>query len=197
MAKPRKPSAPAAAIAGFTPAEWKQHMDTDEDWTERLEGAPEPSVREVIGALDHEGADVRALACNLAYALGVDGLGAHADAAVERLAALAQGDKNAKVRSRARLVHESLAGELERAAVRRELPWLAAFDPSATDAAFAAGEDPRDAVRLQVYLWWANATTLDPQTAAKATKALKAAVDRESDPVLRQAGEIALARLRG
>src|SRR5687767_1125022 len=118
-------------------------MDADEDWTERLEGATEEHIREAIAALGNDDAAVRALACNLVYAIGVPALGDHAPEAVERLAALASGDGNAKVRNRARIVHEGMAGELERAAIRNEFPWLAAFAEDALPKAVAALDDAR------------------------------------------------------
>ena len=198
MPKPRKPAADVTdTIAGFTPAMWKKHMDTDEDWTERLEGAPEASVREVVDALGHTSAEVSGLACNLVYALGVTGLGTHVSEAIVRLATLRDGDRQAKVRSRAKIVHESLAGEVERAAIRRALPWLAAFDPAAVPAATRALDDGSDAARLQVYLWWANTEGLDANARASALEALETRAATEVEPLLKQAAAIAMGRVRG
>jgi hypothetical protein len=90
-------------------------------------------------------------------------------------------------------VHESLAGEVERAAVRREMPWLAAFSADAVPQALAALADPREAARLQVYLWWAAAAVIAPEARASAIEAISGR--REVDPVLRQAADLALAHL--
>lgn len=197
MAKPRSSATSTEVIAGFTPAQWKQHMDTDEDWTERLEGIGEAAVREVVAALGHADAELRILACNLAYAIGVDGLGAHAAEVVTTLEALAAKDGKPKVRTRARLVHEGLAGDLERAAIRRELPWLGGYSEAAIPAAIAAIEDPRPAVRLQVYLWWSNAKAVPAEVGRAVAAKLAAAIDRESDPVTRRAAELARANVAG
>jgi hypothetical protein len=196
VAKARKSPGVDVTIAGFTPAQWKQHQDTDEDWTERLDGASEAAVRDVVQALEHADATVRALACNLAYALGVAGLGDHAPAAVERLAVMAQDDK-VKVRNRARIVHETLATELERTAILREHPWLSGFDPAALPQAIAALDDARPLVRLQTYLWWANASEIPSAARADALTKLAASATRETDDVARRAAEIAHAVLRG
>ncbi len=193
----KKPPPSSVTIAGFTPAQWKQHMDEDEDWTERLEDASADRVAEVVAALAHADAEVRGLACNLAYALGADGLGAHADAAVRQLASLASGDPKPKVKSRARLVHETLAADLQRARIRRELPWLAAWDPEQVAAATAALGDGRDAVRLQVYLWFSNAGATPPTVRAAAATALRAAAGKEQDPTLRHAVSLAIAAMGG
>lgn len=197
MAKLRRAPSADVRIAGFTPAEWKQHMDTDEDWTERLEGAPEASVLEVIAALDHADADVRALACSLAYAIGVSGLGAHADRTVARLSAIAEGDPKPKVRSRARVVHEGLAGELQRATIRRELPWLTEWSEAAVPQAVAALDDARDYVRLQVYMWWANAASIPASVRPAVADKLAQLATRETDEVTRRAAELAHAHVRG
>ena len=197
MAKPRKAPPADVSIAGFTPAEWKQHMDTDEDWTERLEGASEAKVREVIAALDHADAEVRALACSMAYAIGVSGLGQHAGTTVARLAAIAEGDPKPKVRSRARVVHEGMSGELQRATIRRELPWLTEYSEAALPQAVAALDDPRDFVRLQVYMWWANAAAIPAATRTKVADKLATLAGRETDDVTRRAAELAHAHVRG
>lgn len=197
MAKPRSSATSTEVIAGFTSAQWKQHMDTDEDWTERLEGVDQAAVREVVAALGHADAELRILACNLAYAIGVDGLGPHAGEAVTTLEALAAKDTKPKVRSRARLVHEGLAGDLERAAIRRELPWLGGHSEAAIPAAIAAMDDPRPTVRLQVYLWWSNAKAVPAEAARAVAAKLAAVIDRETDPVTRRAAELARANVAG
>ncbi|MBX7080936.1 MAG: hypothetical protein K1X88_17185 [Nannocystaceae bacterium] len=196
MAAKKTPSA-SVTIAGFTVEQWKQHMDEDEDWTERLEDAPDARVAEVVAALDHADADVRGLACNLAYALGVEGLRGHAEAAVERLANLSRSDPKPKVKSRARVVHETLAADLQRAAIRRELPWLGAWDPAAVPAAIAALQDPREAVRVQVYLWWSNAGTVPASARGDAATALRRAAERETDATARHLASLAVAALGG
>ena len=196
MAKSRKSSAPTPPIAGFTPEQWKKHMDVDEDWTERLIGASEAHVGEVLAALDDADATVRGLACNLAYALGVEGLGTRAAQAVERLATLAQSDPAKKVRTRAAVVHEGLAGALEHATIRGELPWLAGYDPDVLPAAIAAIEDARAAVRLQVYLWWANAAAIPQAARAAASDRLAARLEQETDAMTRRAAELALGHVR-
>jgi hypothetical protein len=197
VAKAKKGSGSSVKIAGWTPDEWQAHMDADEDWTERLEGASEAKVLEAIAALDHAEASVRALACNLVYAIGVDGLGDHASRTVARLSELSQGDSAVKVRNRARIVHEGLAGEVERAAIRREMPWLSGYAENALPQATAALADPRQPVRLQVYLWWANATGVPSKARTGAAEAIAAALDAETDEVTHRAAQIALAHLRG
>jgi hypothetical protein len=197
VAKAKKGSGSSVTIAGWTPDEWQAHMDADEDWTERLEGASEPKVLEAIAALDHGEASVRALACNLVYAIGIEGLGEHASRTVARLFELAHGDSAVKVRNRARIVHEGLAGELERAAIRREMPWLSAYSEHALPKATAGLADPRQPVRLQVYLWWANATGVPSKARAAAIEAIAAALDAETDEITHRAAQIALAHLRG
>jgi hypothetical protein len=131
------------------------------------------------------------------YAIGVAGLGDRAPSAVVRLAALAAGDANNKVRNRARIVHEGLAGELERVAVRRELPWLAAFAEDALPEALAALDDPREPVRLQVYLWLANAPAIPAKVGATIADKLAAQAERETDDVTRRAAQLAYAHVRG
>jgi hypothetical protein len=197
VAKPRKESTSNVTIAGLSPAQWKHHMDTDEDWTERVENASEAQVLEVVAALDHADADVRALACNIAYAIGVGGLGSHAQSTVTRLAALAESDPKPKVRNRARVVHEGLAGELERAAIRRELPWLAAYSEDAAPQAAAAIDDAREGVRLQVYLWWANASAIPAAIRAEVAGKLAVQAERETDELTRRAAQLAHAHVRG
>lgn len=187
----------ATKLVGFTVAEWKQHMDTDEDWTERLEGAGAAATSEVIDALAHADADVRLLACNLVYALGVTGLGDAAATAVTRTAELAARETKAKIRSRARLVHETLSADLQRAQIRREFPWLTGFSADALAGATAALDDPREPVRLQVYVWWANAGAVGAATREVIAGRLIAAVARESDPLTRRAAELALSHVRG
>jgi hypothetical protein len=172
-------------------------MDTDEDWTERLENASESQVREAIAALEHGDAEVRALACNLVYAIGIEGLGANAQSTIARLAALAQSDAKAKVKNRARIVHEGLAGDLQRAEIRRELPWLAAYAKDAWPKAVGALDDARVAVRLQVYLWWTNAPQIPADVRASAAAKLAAQCERETDDVTRRAAQLALAQVRG
>jgi hypothetical protein len=196
VAKSRKTSSSTEPIAGLTPEQWKHHMHTDEDWTERLEGASEASVREVVAALEHADAEVRGLACNMVYAVGVEALGEHAVNAVARLHALSQEDRNAKVRNRARIVHEGIAGELERIQIRRELPWLAAFSEDALPRAAAAIDDTRDAVRLQVYLWWANATAIPAAMRTEVADKIAARAERETDEVTRRAAQLAHAHVR-
>jgi F0F1-type ATP synthase membrane subunit c/vacuolar-type H+-ATPase subunit K len=195
MAKSRKTSSAPLTIAGLTTDQWKHHMDVDEDWTERLEGIGEPAVREVLGALEHADADVRALAASLAYGIGAAGLGGHAAGVVARLADVAERDPKAKVRNRARVVHESLAGEVERAAIRREHPWLEAYASEALSAAEAAIDDPREAVRLQVYLWWTSAVAVSPEVRPVIVAKLAAGVERETDDVVRRAAQLAHAHL--
>lgn len=197
MGKARKGSGSSETIAGWTPDEWQSHMNVDEDWTERLEGASEAKVLEAITALEHPDAKVRALACNLVYAIGVEGLGEHAARTVARLHALAQGDSVAKVRNRARIVHEGMAGEVERAAIRREMPWLSAYAEHALPQATAALADARQSVRLQVYLWWANATSVPTKIRTSVGDTIAAQLDAETDEVTHQAAQIALAHLRG
>lgn len=194
----KKPSEAAdVMLAGFTVEQWKQHMDQDEDWTERIEGADAASVQGVVEALAHAHADVRLLACNLIYALGADGLGAHGDAAVARLAELAANEPKVKVRTRARLVHEAVAQAQLRAAIHREFPWLRDTSGDAAVQALAALDDARAPVRLHVYLWWVNAAK--PATASRtaAAQKLAALVERETEPELRHAASLALARVRG
>lgn len=190
-------SGSSVTIAGFTVAEWKKHMDTDEDWTERLEHANDTSVREVVGALDHEDVEVRGLACNMVYAIGIEALGTHAQATVDKLAALAERDSKPKIRNRARVVHEGLAGELERATIRRDLPWLAEYSEAAVPKAVAAIDDARAPVRLQVYLWLANAGAIPADARATLATKLGAQIERETDDVTRRAAEIALAHVKG
>lgn len=197
MAKPKTPAAAAAPIAGATPVQWKHHMDTDEDWTERLDGIGDAAVLEVIAALDHGDAEVRALACSLSYAIGVAGLGEHAEHTVARLAALAGGDPKAKVRNRARTVHEGLHGELQRVALHRELPWLARYAEAAVPQAIAALADPRAAVRLQVYLWWTHAAALPAELRTTVADRLAGQIDRETDAITRRAAQLACDHLRG
>ncbi len=196
MGKTRKSSAFSSTIAGFTPEQWKQHMDTDEEWTDRLTGVADAQVLEIVAALEHGDAAVRGLACNLAYALGVEGLGARAPEAVERLATLAQSDPVAKVKKHAGIVHEGLAGALERATMRREMPWLAGYDPDVVPAAISAIDDARASVRLQVYLWWANAPTIPDDARAAAEDRLVARIAQENDPMTRRAAELALGHVR-
>lgn len=194
----KKPSEAAdVMLAGFTVEQWKQHMDQDEDWTERIEGADAASVRGIVEALAHANADVRLLACNLIYALGADGLGAQGDVAVTRLAELAANEPKVKLRTRARLVHEAVAQAQQRAAIHREFPWLGDSSGDAAAQALAALDDARARVRLHVYLWWVNAAK--PATASRTAAAQKLAglVERESEPELRQAASLALARVRG
>jgi hypothetical protein len=171
-------------------------MDADEDWTERLEGASEEHIREAIAALGNDDAGVRALACNLVYAIGVPALGEHAPGAVERLAALASSDGNARVRNRARIVHEGMAGELERASIRTEFPWLAEFAEDALPKAVAALDDTRESVRLQVYMWWCNAGTIPAAIRKSAADKLGALAGRETDEVTRRAAQLALAHVQ-
>lgn len=197
MAKAKNPPSAVAPIAGLLPVQWKHHMDTDEDWTERLENVGEAGVGEVIAALDHGDAEIRALACSLAYAIGVAGLGAHAARTVARVAELADGDPKPKVRNRARTVHEGLAGEMQRVAIHRELPWLAGYTEAALPHATAALDDPRAAVRLQVYLWWINAAAVPADTRKIVADKLAALIDRETDAIARRAAQLACAQLRG
>lgn len=188
---------PSIQLAGFTVAEWKQHMDVDEDWTERLEGTSPAAIDEIIAALAHTEADVRLLACNLVYALGVAGLGDAATHAVAKVGELAGRETKARIRSRARLVHESLSNDLQRAGILREMPWLVGFSADALPAAAAAIDDGREAVRLQVYVWWANAGAVGLSVREAVTPKLAAAIGAETDPLVRRAAELALAHLRG
>lgn len=193
----RDAATPTVKLAGFTPAEWKQHMDVDEDWTERLEGASAATVAEIVAALDHGDGEVRLLACNLVYALGLDGLADATTDAIARVGALASGETKAKIRARARLVHESLSADLQRAQIRRELPWLAGFSADAIAAATAAIDDPRDTVRVQVYVWWANAGAVPAAARGGIADKLAAAAGRETDPIAKRAAELAQAHVRG
>lgn len=194
MAKAARKS-DSVPLAGFTVAEWKHHMDHDEDWSERLDGADDAIVREIVDALRHTDAAVRALACNLVYGLGVSGLGVHATSAVETLGNLGE-DKDKKVRTRARLVHETLASELARANVQAEFPWLQAYDPGAHGAALAALDDTRDEVRLQTCLWWAHAADVPSDVGSTVADKLSALIARESDDVRRRAAELAQLAVR-
>ncbi len=196
MANAKQSTTVAVSIAGFTPEQWKQHMDTDEDWTERLDGVGEAAVREVLVALQHAEADVRALACNLVYAIGIDGLGGHANEAVELLAKLVAGESKAKVKARARMVHDSMAEELSRVTIRREMPWLASYAAAALPAAIGALADERPAVRLQVYVWLSNAGAIGAEHRAVLVGRLEAAVGRETDAISKRAAELALERAR-
>lgn len=196
MAKAKQSAAASVPIAGFTPDEWKQHMDTDEDWTERLDGVGEPAIREVLAALQHADVDVRALACNLVYAIGIDGLGAHASEAVDVLAKLVASEGKAKVKARARMIHDSMAEELLRATIRRDMPWLASYAADAVPAATAALLDERAAVRLQVYVWITNAGAIPAAHRPALLERLQGASGRETDPVSKRAAELALDRVR-
>lgn len=196
VASTDRSSRDATTLVGFTVAEWKQHMDVDEDWTERLEGATPEATDEVIAALGHTDADVRLLACNLVYALGIAGLGDAAATAVARVGELAARETKSKIRSRARLVHESLTSDLQRAQINRELPWLTGFSASAIADATTALDDSREAVRLQVYVWWANAGAVPAAAREVVAVKLAAAIAKENDPLTRRAAELALAHMR-
>jgi hypothetical protein len=196
MAKARGKADDTVAVAGFTVAQWKHHMDHDEDWTERLDGAGDAVVAEIVGALGHAEPNVRALACNLVYAVGVRGLGGRAAVAIEQLGELAASDKNKKVRTRAGLVHESMASELQRANIRQELAWLDGYDPAAHPQALEAIADPRDEVRLQTYLWWANVSGVPGDVGRDAVAKLMRQVECETDDLRRRAAEIARDHLR-
>ena len=89
-----------------------------------------------------------------------------------------------------------MAGELERASIRNEFPWLAAFDEDALPKAVAALDDARESVRLQVYMWWCNAGTIPAAIRKGAADKLGALAGRETDDVTRRAAQLALAHVQ-
>jgi hypothetical protein len=86
-----------------TIAQWRYQMKFTE-WSAMLDGASEATVREVIAALGHADAETRRVACKLAGALGVAGLGKNLIACCGRLRALAELDPDDHVRACAREV---------------------------------------------------------------------------------------------
>ena len=192
---PVRAKAGELTVAGWTVKQWQQMM-RDIEWSVMLDGAGDKSVDEVVAALEHADPEVRALACKLTDALGVTGLGLRAELGLERLRQLATADPDKGVRVLAKQAGDDLAAAILREAVRAEFPWIVNFNSASFPQALAALDDERRPVRLEVYSWWSNAWEVPADMRAKVKEKLSQIVDRESDPLTREVGHLALERMQ-
>jgi hypothetical protein len=107
-------------IAGWTPAQWAEHIGSGDDWAALLDGATDRSIDEILAALGHPDGATRVLACRLVTALGADGLGQKAEHAVFLLRGLVDDDPEVAVRGRAADARERISELMERRRIERE-----------------------------------------------------------------------------
>jgi hypothetical protein len=181
-------------LARWTIAQWLYLMRSS-DWSVMIDGAGDETVTEVLAALDHRDAKVRAVACKLVGAMGTYSLKQRGNACVARLGALAAGDPDKRVRAEAKQVAADLAEQIEREAIRAEFPWITNFRSDAVTTALAALDDPRPAVRLEVASWFAHAWELTASVRRKALVKLTRLAERATDKSTRQVLRGAIERM--